>query len=81
MPTCKECIHKLVCAIYIPELIDIFENGEYCTGYMNEANVVEVVRCKDCTYGRYDGDGYWICELDDCYVDDTYYCSCGERKE
>ena len=85
MPTCKECIHNLVCAIYGPELIDIFENGEYCIEYKNEADVVEVVRCKDCThrntpdcylwYGSVGDTDYFIGTSDD------FYCSYGERSE
>lgn len=40
------------------------------------ADVVEVVRCKDCKE-CYKG---W-CELDDVHVKDDHYCSYGERRE
>ena len=79
MPTCKECIHNLVCAIYGPELIDIFENGEYCIEYKNEADVVEVVRCRDCIHFYAEKGGF--CELHgiEFYSDD--YCSYRRRRE
>lgn len=47
---------------------------------IEEAPTVDIIMCKDCIYGHYDGDGYWICDLDDCYVDDTYYCNNAEQK-
>ena len=50
MTNCKECIHHLVCAIYGPTQDDCMARGEHCSGYKNEENVVEVVRCKDCDY-------------------------------
>ena len=54
------------------------------------ADVVEVVRCKDCKYCfRYIRPNYerYECEYKGCsdeavdYVDPTHYCSYGERKE
>ena len=45
------------------------------------ADVVEVVRCKDCLYRVKDGIGRNYCELDGNYAGDTAYCSYGERKK
>lgn len=47
------------------------------------ADVVDVVRCKECRHG-YDSVGgrhcaYGVCV--DCVVDDDFYCADGERKE
>ena len=47
------------------------------------ADVVEVVRCKDCKYS-YDGDSRWLCSygvMAGCIVPEDFYCKCGERKE
>ena len=53
------------------------------------AEAVEVVRCKDCKYKRLYDEGetkYYYCALEDrpnrnWSVDDTDYCSWGERRE
>ena len=46
------------------------------------ADVVEVVRCKDCVFRLQDDVcGRYYCELDDSYVGETDYCSRGERRE
>ena len=84
MATCKDCIHYEVCVV-IENLVDKEQNiyGEFgCEDFKNEADVVEVVRCKDCIY----------CDLDDrCeapenglireYVKPDDFCSYGERKD
>lgn len=51
---------------------------------MPAADVVEVVRCKDCKYAMPEGrENVYICKAmtnpNYCWADD--YCSCGERKE
>ena len=40
----------------------------------------EVVRCKDCIHYESDGGALMVCRIDDMVVDDTDYCSHGERK-
>ena len=46
------------------------------------ADVVEVVRCKDCKYASKCTDGYYACKVDHRLAhDETDYCSYGERKE
>lgn len=42
---------------------------------------VEVVRCKDCIHYESDGGALMVCRIDDMAVDDTDYCSYGERRE
>lgn len=47
------------------------------------ADVVEVVRCKDCFYRRIANDGmthYYWCDTIQNSVNDDDYCSYGERK-
>ena len=44
------------------------------------ADVVEVVRCKDCIYRYKDIDGDFCCDLDDCYAGDTGFCHYGKRR-
>jgi hypothetical protein len=62
-------------AIKLCELEDKLEQG----------NVVEVVRCKDCAYCRYvDSAGIYRCDRRGYYSEEvkpTDYCSYGERRE
>ena len=47
------------------------------------ADVVEVVRCKDCKHS-YDSIGGWCCSHGvcvDCIVPEDFFCKDGERKE
>lgn len=48
------------------------------------ADVVEVVRCKDCKHRYVVGNGlthYWVCNFLDAENKDYGYCSYGEREE
>jgi hypothetical protein len=52
------------------------------------AEVVKVVRCKDCKYcnkyAKWNGTDYYGCNFNvaDIYeIEPTHFCSCGERKE
>ena len=47
------------------------------------ADVVPVVRCKDCIYGESDGvlDGYRWCSRFDNIVGENDFCSFGEKEE
>ena len=50
---------------------------------LNKADVVEVIRCKDCVYREVKGEGmtHWFgCRIME-HNDDDWYCSCGERKD
>lgn len=42
---------------------------------------VEVVRCKDCKHYESDGGALMVCSDTGVVVDDTDYCSYGERRE
>lgn len=81
--TCKDCIHVDVCEEWHnQEMQRACYYGEY---FKNKADIVEVVRCKDCKY-CFDAimGGMW-CEHPDNIMplgsnpDD--FCSYGERKE
>lgn len=52
-----------------------------CLELMSTADVVEVVRCKDCTYrdGQEDLCGNIYCKLHDSRFDKDGYCSYGKR--
>jgi hypothetical protein len=74
-------------------------NGDYLTGYvcalsategiiagLPDADVVEVVRCKDCKWYAPNNEGSWIgCAFDTRHPDDVPkvddFCSYGERKD
>ena len=77
MADCKKCIHSDIC-IFIEENPD-------CIQFQDRADVVEVVRCKDCKhYKAYeppieDFDGW--CKVNENEYDKEFYCSYGERKE
>lgn len=62
---------------------DYLLDGKYkvATPYAPLVNVAEVVRCKDCIHYESDGGALMCCRIDDMVVDDTDYCSYGERRE
>ena len=49
--------------------------------YIPSADVVEVVRCRDCYYSVISKDGNRGCKYHELEVEDDDYCSCGERAE
>lgn len=89
MTTCKDCLHYDICTFHITG-----NENERCCHFKNKADVVEVVRCKDCKHWEKRGtDPILECEFGDCHClqwenCEFYYetcgddfCSCGERKE
>ena len=69
----------------IPTIEDEYK---YCRKIINNiptADVVEVVRCKDCKYRKiefgWNGKRYKMCANTDYPTDDDAYCSYGERRE
>nr|DAH19677.1 MAG TPA: hypothetical protein [Caudoviricetes sp.] len=60
---CKKCFHFQVCAqvmknqLFIREKM-LKEENPKCEHFVNAADVVEVVRCKDCKYWQDNNDGY-----------------------
>lgn len=77
MATCKECIHYDICIFHIKD-----NENEKCPHFKIAADVVPVVRCKDCDHLEKYGfcfkninglSGYKKPKADD-------FCSFGERK-
>lgn len=73
--TCKDCLFYDKLCFHALEEYEL----KLCKDFINKADVVEVVRCKDCKYFllhklacTYPNHNGW------CTVDD--YCSFGERK-
>jgi hypothetical protein len=54
-----------------------------CEDFQNKADIVEVVRCKDCKHSYKEGYGLNCSHIGgmNSYVDDNGFCSYGERKE
>lgn len=48
---------------------------------LESADAVAVVRCKDCRHYKSDGGALMVCDVSDMVVDDTDYCSYGERRK
>lgn len=97
--TCKDCIHYEACGGFTPtdldqDVFDYCRKGiadeipnieERCSCFMDKADVVEVVRCKDCKHFRVWETGSPTCEhwtyVDDVSTDPDAFCSYGERRE
>lgn len=101
--TCKDCYHYEACSGYLISDLDkdvwdycakgktdeIPDIEDRCSEFKNKADVVEVVRCKDCEHLRIiNGKGlYAYCPKTECKfmpfeIDTrTHYCSYGNRKE
>jgi hypothetical protein len=45
------------------------------------ADVVEVVRCKDCEYGAPSENGYESCFITEAIHQPNFYCALGKRKD
>ena len=83
--TCKDCIHERLCVI--KAFPDMFENTKWdkepCDHFKNEADFVEVVRCKDCEHSSY----LYSCERYMCKKGhgatkkEDDYCPYGERRK
>lgn len=84
--TCNDCIHYDACKRLLrssfPNVTDeeiekVTSRNNDCRVFKNKADVVKVVRCKDCSY--IDGIG---CPFSDGIVKNgNDFCSYGERKE
>lgn len=73
--TCEDCVHYDIC-IFHPKGN---ENKE-CVRFKNKADVVEVVRCKDCKWFNEIGCAIRIVDDSDNPKEDDF-CSFGERKD
>ena len=81
MSICKDCIHYEICDEYVSPC-ESFPETDGCKCFKSTADVVEVVRCRDCKYFEVDDDGFTYCVaslgLDSKMPID--YCSDGERR-
>lgn len=77
---CDGCFHNTVCRLDGNEML------EWCSARAPSADVVEVIRCKDCKYfikfaedyiSVEDADG--MCDFYDCGMKRLDFCSYGER--
>ena len=73
------------CSFIIPERADAVLTVQKLLEHINSipaADVVEVVRCKDCKYGTQSeaSEKYWDCENYGCSQHEDYYCADGERR-
>lgn len=75
--TCKDCFHYKVCGSF-GFVLDPLHGGVICNDFVNTADVVEIVRCKDCKYLR--GKDYCYLTLNYRVVEPNHFCSYGERK-
>lgn len=93
MATCKDCIHYSACINILRKAFPKIPDKEIayasdkscCTWFRSTADVVEVVRCKDCVhYCGFEHCKNGICDRDSVSkraVYPTDFCSCGEKKE
>ena len=79
---CGDCIHADVCEEADTLVGFSRENLAYCGMFLDNADVVEVVRCKDCKYKfSVNGHDKKGCPLDGVgLMNDDDFCSCGERR-
>lgn len=76
MATCKECLHFEPCWEY-GNILDPIHGGMICDSFKPAADVVKVVRCKDCEHydkGGCKHFGYHTYTPD---VDEDDFCSYG----
>lgn len=74
MATCKDCLHYEPCYEY-GNILDPAHGGVKCDSFKSSADVVEVVRCKDCIHATTDR----MCDTDEIYCDcyGIYKCADG----
>lgn len=78
MSRCDDCFHYGACIL----------NSEYvptpCSKFENKADVVEVVRCKDCRLRDTEGCPMMVWDVSGVLMgdnEDNDYCNYGERRE
>ena len=92
MASCKDCVGYNFCSRkrdgetdYLGKEIGCGNVEDLCGDFKNKADIVPVVRCKDCKYCIDEGMSGLYCEHPDgrntihCRPDD--YCNDGERKK
>lgn len=75
MASCKDCIHERVCEKLWPKGLLPYRSGKYpaesfCSEFKNKADVVEIIRCKDCIYNG----------IGNCKHKADYFCANGTPK-
>ena len=89
--TCRDCIHYNICCLWSTNDLDEDEAYRFCFGnFKSDADMVEVVRCKDCKHfcKQYDTQTgrelyYGICKLNSNKFHDeevyrNHYCGYGK---
>lgn len=82
--TCKDCFHYQVCGSF-GFVLDPLHGGVTCCDFKTKADVVEVVRCKDCKDYRQnpyspEEDMMCMCWCDWLPTDPDDFCSYGKRR-
>lgn len=78
--TCKDCIHYRMCITYqFAKSID--KEISECDEFQNNADFVEVVRCKDCEHYEADiiCEGVGYCNEHQRGMRENNFCSYGEK--
>jgi hypothetical protein len=85
MVSCKDCIHYIVCGCADGTQYEDVERLKHdCASFKSKADVVEVVRCKDCKHfcpyegEEHKGDCAELVGLESCVYEDDF-CSYGEK--
>ena len=75
---CGDCLHYYACAAWNIGSLANTEAGS-CVNYTPAADVVEVIRCKDCAipHNRWTG----CSQMNGTIMEPDDYCSYGKRKE
>ena len=83
MATCKDCIHYGICSLWSTKDLEEDEAYKYCFGnFKSAADVVEVVRCKDCEWWTKQKDSaQGRCSLLGIYPTGAWYCGNGRKGE
>ena len=82
---CKNCYHLSSCDVWVRHGTTLYDDYGYsvknCPYYIPAADVVEVVRCKDCRHAEPFGVGF-VCRYSSYapYVGEMHYCANGWRK-
>lgn len=73
--TCKDCLHYDICLFHVDEE----SRKEKCVHFKNKADVVEVMRCKNCAVPRNKWTG--CPNLNGLVPPPDFYCAKGKRKD
>lgn len=86
--TCKDCIHEHNCLGHIRYGMGTDWNNQYtpdmemrCKYFKNKANLVEVVRCKDCKWWENKDRCRNVNGLNHLVWNGDWFCASGQKKE